>query len=140
MKSWIVMANAAQDINIFFLPFSKIFLIESAFTKKSNLKEKFPLQLQNNSSKQKFWITTKIIRIINFLLFNFEKDSCKILKFLYHPASNIAFDVFLLELSCSCKILLFLYLYALIHAKIVSTSTNILIYPIFTCFVSQERR
>jgi hypothetical protein len=36
------MANAAQDINFFsFLPFSKnFFLIESAFTKKSNLKEK----------------------------------------------------------------------------------------------------
>jgi hypothetical protein len=51
------MANAAQDINIFFLlffPSQKFFLIESAFTKKSNLKEKFPLQLQNNSSKQKF--------------------------------------------------------------------------------------
>ena len=49
------MANAAQDINIFFLffPSQKFFLIESAFTKKSNLKEKFPLQLQNNSSKQK---------------------------------------------------------------------------------------
>jgi len=27
-----------------------------------------------------------------------------------------------------------------IHAILVSTSTNILIYPIFTCFVSQERR
>jgi hypothetical protein len=49
------MANAAQDLNFFsFLPFSKFFLIESAFTKKSNLKEKFSLQLQNNSSKQKF--------------------------------------------------------------------------------------
>jgi len=49
------MANAAQDLNFFsFFSFLKIFLIESAFTKKSNLKEKFPLQLQNNSSKQKF--------------------------------------------------------------------------------------
>jgi hypothetical protein len=27
----------------------------------------------------------------------------QILKFPYHPASNIAFDVFLLEPSCSCK-------------------------------------
>jgi len=50
------MANAAQDINIFFFSslLKNFFLIESAFTKKSNLKEKFPLQLQNNSSKQKF--------------------------------------------------------------------------------------
>ena len=51
------MANAAQDINIFFLffPSQKFFLIESAFTKKSNLKEKnFPYHFKTIVANKNF--------------------------------------------------------------------------------------